>query len=284
MPPRATWKGHLKLSLVSFGVRLYNATSSASRISLNQLHKDCNQRLRQKMHCPSHGEVDRAEIVKGYEFEKGRYVVVEPDDLEKIQIETTKTIEITQFIDRDELRPVYRNAPYYVAPDGAVAEEAFRVVRVALERAGKIGIGQFVLAGREHVIAIEPDGRGLRMTTIRASNEVRAGEPYFEEITDGELDADHLKLAEELIKSKTAPLDTSIFRDRYQDAMLEIIKAKIEGKEPVVIEEDEAAPSLNFMDALKASVAEATGKKKSVRKKPPAKSVKKAAGKTRKKA
>jgi DNA end-binding protein Ku len=284
MAPRATWKGHLKLSLVSFGVRLYNATSTGSRVGLNQLHKGCNQRLRQKLHCPEHGEVDKSEIVKGYEFEKGRYVVVEPEDLEKIRIETTRTIEITQFIDEDELEPVYRGSPYYIAPDGAVSEEAFRVVREAMKKEGKIGIGQFVLGGREHVVALEVVGRGFRMTTLRAASEVRAPETYFEEIKNGAVDADQLALAESLVKSKSAPLDTSIFRDRYQDAMVEIIKAKVDGTEPAIIEEEQEARALSFMDALKASVAEAGTARKTTRKKPPAKSVTKTAAKKRKKA
>ena len=282
MPPRATWKGHLKLSLVSFAVRVYNATSSTSKVSLNQLHKDCNQRLRQKLVCPEHGDVERTDVIKGYEFEKGRYVPITADDLEHIQLETTRTIEITQFIDKDELRTIYLSAPYYIAPEGPVADEAFRVVREAMARAGKVGIGQFVLGGKEHVVALEVEGRGFRMTTLRSDNEVRSSDPYFEEISDGTLEDPHLELAEKLIKEKTTPLDTSRFRDRYQDALLEVIKAKIDGKEPAIIEETEAPPSLSFMDALEASLARPG--KKSTRKKPPAKSVKKTSAKKKKKA
>ena len=280
MPPRATWKGHMKLSLVSFAVRVYNATTSTSKIGLNQLHKDCNQRLKQKLVCPEHGDVERSDIIKGYEFEKGRYVPVTAEDLERIQLETTKTIEITQFIDREELRTIYLNAPYYIAPDGPVAEEAFRVVREAMARAGRVGIGQFVVGGREYVVALEVDGRGFRMTTLRSDSEVRSSEPYFEEIADGGVNESYLALAEKLVEEKTAELDTSKFRDRYQDALLEVIKSKVDGKTPAIIEETDAPPSLSFMDALEASLAA----KKSTRKKPPAKSVRKTAAKKKKKA
>ena len=278
MPPRATWKGHMKLSLVSFAVRVYNATTSTSKISLNQLHKDCNQRLKQKLVCPEHGDVERSDIIKGYEFEKGRYVPVTTDDLEAIQLETTKTIEITQFIDQDELLTIYLNAPYYIAPEGPVAEEAFRVVREAMARAGKVGIGRFVVGGREHLVALEVDGRGFRMTTLRSDSEVRRSDAYFEEISDGELDETHLALAEKLVSEKTAELDTTKFRDRYQDALLDVIKAKVDGKKPAIIEEADTPPSLSFMDALEASLAA----KKTTRKKPPAKSVKKTGAKKKK--
>ena len=167
MPPRATWKGHLKLSLVTIAVRVYNATSSAGRIMLNQLHKDCNCRLKQQMVCPIHGNVERGDIVKGYEYEKDRYVVIDPEDLERVQVETTKAIEITSFVDPGELDPIYLNAPYYLAPDGPVAEGAFRVIREAMLKTGKVGIGRFVIGGREHFVALDVKDRGLVMTTLR---------------------------------------------------------------------------------------------------------------------
>jgi DNA end-binding protein Ku len=266
MPPRATWKGHVKLSLVSFAVRVYNATGSASKISLNQLHKGCNQRLRQKLVCPEHGDVEKSEIVKGYEFEKGRYVVVDPEDLERIQLETTKTIE------------------NYVAPDGPVAEEAFRVIRDAMRKVNKIGIGRFVVGGKEQLVALDVEGRGLLMTTLRSAAEVRGSDAYFEDIPNGAIDGKQLELAEELIKGRTAELDTSTFVDRYQEAMLGVIKAKVEGKEPQIVEEVEMANPLSFMDALEASLGRAAAEKKKTRKKPPAGSVKKTARQVRKKA
>lgn len=280
MPPRATWKGHLKLSLVAIPVRVYNATTSAGRISLNQLHKGCNSRLRQQMVCPIHGNVERSEITKGYEYEKDRYVIIEPEELERIQLATTKAIEITQFVDRDELEPIYLSAPYYIAPDGPVAEEAFRIVREAIDKSGKIGIGHYVIAGREYLVSIEVKGRGLLMTTLRSTGEVRKPESYFEEIANGTVDKGKLKLAADLIKSMTGPLDTSQIKDRYQEALLGVVKAKAEGAEPTFVESVEVEGGFNFMEALKASIDRAPGgkapagkKKKVTRKKPPAKSV-----------
>ncbi|MHC5002728.1 MAG: non-homologous end joining protein Ku [Planctomycetota bacterium] len=283
MPPRAIWKGHLRLSLVTIGVRLHNATSSASRISFNQLHKECHHRLRQQMICPEHGPVDRSEIVKGYEYEKGRYVIVEQSDIDAVKLETTKVIEITQFVDPGELNPIFFGSPYYLAPDGKVNEEAFRVMREAMTHTGKVGIGRLVLAGREHIIALRVEGRGFVLTTLRSDEEVRGAEPYFEDIEDGQVDETKLKLAEQLIGMSESPLDTSQFKDRYQQALLEIIKTRLEGEEPAVAEEAEVGPSLNFMDALKSSLEASETRKKVSRKKPPARSKSAAARKKKKK-
>ncbi len=288
MPPRATWKGHLKLSLVTIAVRAYNATTSASRITLKQLHKGCNSRLRQQMVCPIHGNVDRADIAKGYEHEKDRYVIIEADELTRIQAQTTKAIEVTQFVDPSELQPIYLNAPYFLAPDGPVAEEAYRVIREAMRNSGKVGIGRFVIAGREHTVALEVRDRGLLMTTLRATEEVRNPHTYFEEITNGKVDKSQLKLATDLIKNLSGTLDTTEFKDRYQEALLGIVKARIEGSEPAFVDAVAEDRTFNFMEALKASVkgkpARAAGAKKAPRKKPPAKSVRPTTKKKRKKA
>ncbi|MCG3125516.1 MAG: Non-homologous end joining protein Ku [Phycisphaerae bacterium] len=269
MPPRASWKGQIRLSLVSFPVCLYNATSGAARISMNQLHRDCHRRLKQQMTCPEHGPVERADIVKGYEYEKDRYVIVEESDLESIKLETTKCIEMTQFIDEDELDPIYSETPYFVAPDGPMAQDAFRVIREAMRRNGKIGIGRVVMAGRENIVSLKVHERGFMLTTLRAADEVRHAAPYMEDIRDGEVDKDQLKLAEQLIESREAPYDPSQLRDRYQDALLAMIKAKIEGSAPVVVQEAEAGRVINLMEALKQSLADAP-----LRKKPAARSVK----------
>lgn len=272
MPPRASWKGQLKLSLVSIPVCLYNAITSSSRVSMNQLHKGCNRRLKQQMVCPEHGNVDRADIVKGYEYEKDRFVIIEEEDLESIKIETNKTIEITQFVDADELDSIYLDAPYYVAPDGPMAEDAFRVVREAMKKSGKVAIGRVVMSSREHVVTISPDGPGFRMSTLRTADEVKASGQYFEAIREAEVPKDHLALAEQLIAGISAPLDLSQFHDRYQDAMLTMIKAKIAGTTPVAAPEVEVGQVINLMEALKQSVATAAAQKK-----PPAASVKRPA-------
>lgn len=286
MPPRANWKGHLKLSLVAIPVRVFNATSSAERISLNQLHKGCNSRLRQQMVCPIHGNVGREDIVKGYEYEKDRYVIIDPEEIEKIQVATTKAIEITQFVDPGELDPMLLDAPYYVAPDGPVAEEAFRVVREAIRKSGLVGIGRYVIGGREHQVAIQVKDRGLLMTTLRAASEVRNAAPYFEEIRNGEVDKGQLKLAADLIRNMSSSLDTAEITDRYQTALLGVVKAKIAGTAPSIVEAVEVDRTFNFMDALKASIEGAAPKAAAAKKakKPPAKSVEPAAKKKRKKA
>lgn len=279
MAPRASWKGQLRLSLVSFPIRLHNALTSTGQISLNQLHRDCGRRLRQQMICPEHGPVDRSEIAKGYEFEKDKYVLIDDSDLEKIKIETQKTIELLQFIDADELDPIYHENYYFVGPDGPVAQDAFRVIREAMARNKKVGIGRVVMSNREHIVALWPEGQGFMLATLRYADEVRAAAPYFEDIRQGDVDAAHLKLAEQLIENHTAPLDMTQFKDRYQEALLAVIRAKIEGSEPIVAQEEQAGQVINLMDALKASVQQAD------RKKPPAPSIKPAkaakAGKTK---
>ena len=277
MPPRASWTGHLRLSLVSLPVRLYNATTTSGRVSLNQLHKDCNRRLRQQMVCPEHGEVDRADIVKGYEFEKDRYVVVEETDLAKVRLETNKVIELVQFVNADELDRMYLDAPYYVAPDGAVAEEAFHVIREAMRMAKKVGIARVVMANRERVCSLEAGDKGFVLTTMRYAAEVRGPAAYFDELKIGTIGKDQLKVAQQLIEGISEPFDPSQFNDRYEDGMLAMIKAKIEGTEPVVSQEPEVGQIINLMEALKQSVA-------TIKKKPAAPSIKAAAKKPAKKA
>lgn len=268
MPPRASWTGHLRLSLVSFPVRMYNATSSTARISLNQLHKDCGQRLKQQMVCPEHGEVSRDDIVKGYEFEKGRFVVIGDADLEKIELETDKVLEVLQFIDANELDTICLSSPYFMAPDGPVAEHAFVVIRDAMRKTNKVAIGRVVMHGKEQIFAVRPKDKGLLLTTLKSATEVRGSEAYFEDIRDADVSKDELKLAEQLITNSTAPFNLAEFKDRYEEALMEVINSKIAGKEPIFEQREEVAKVINLMDALKQSVAQAT------KKKPPAKKAK----------
>ena len=274
MPPRAMWTGQLRLSLVSFGVRLYAATESAQRVSMNQLHKDCHQRLRNQLVCPVHGPVKREEIEKGYEYEKDSYVIINPSDLESLKLASTKTIELVQFVGEDEIEPLYINAPYYLGPDGPVAEEAFRVIREAMRRSKKVGIGKFVLHGRENLVALRVSGKGFLLTTLRYASEVRRGEQFFADVKDGQVDKEQIKLAESIMKAKTGKFEPGKFKDLYKDAFFEIVKAKIEGEQPVFVEEEEAPKTFNFMDALKQSVTEA--QQAAPRKKPTKRTAKKA--------
>jgi DNA end-binding protein Ku len=289
MPPRAIWTGQLRLSLVSFGVRLYAATESATRVSMNQLHKGCNQRVRNQLVCPVHGSIDRDQIVKGYEYEKDKYVILAQEDLDAIKLPSGRTIDLVQFVGEGEIDPLYIDAPYYLGPDGPVAEEAFRVIREALREAGKVGIGKLSLHGREHAVMVRPSGKGFLLSTLRYASEVRGGDQFFSDVSDGAADREQLKLAQSIMQSKTAPFDPSAFGDRYQQAFFEIVKAKIQGEQPVLVEHEEAPSTFNFMDALRLSVEEAqraaAGKPaapaKAARKKPPAASVSRSRRKAR---
>ncbi|MDX2148365.1 MAG: Ku protein [Planctomycetota bacterium] len=259
MAPRAYWTGNLKISLVTFGVRLYSATTESEKIRLNQLHKDCNSRIRMPTTCPIHGQVDRSEIVKGYEFEKDKYVVVEQDELDKIKLRSEKTIELTKFVPVESIQDVYLDSTYYVAPDGPVSEEPFRVVREALDEAGAAGIGKLTLAGRERPVLVRPGGRGFALVTLHAANEVRDASPYFDEIKEGPINREYMDLATTLIRGKMGRFDPSEFRDRYQDALVELVKSKVAGQAPVIVQEEDLPATFNFAEALRQSLAHSDG-------------------------
>lgn len=268
MAARASWKGYLKLSLVSCPVRLYTATTSTNRISFNMLHKETHNRVQMKPHDPELGEVSRADLVKGYEFEKDRYVVVSDDELDKIEIESTKTINIEQFVNDDEVDPLYLDSPYFMAPDGPVAEETYRVIHAAMHQKGKAAIARVVLARREHPVLINVRDKGFSMFTLRSDAEVRSHEEAFEDIgSDKKIDPMMLKMAEQIIEQFQAPFDVKKFNDRYQEALLEVVQAKIKGERPVFAKAPERGKVINLMDALKRSLEEASATQK-----PPARS------------
>ena len=271
MAPRATWKGYLKLSLVSCPVRLHNATTTVNRISFNWLHKDTSNRVQMKPYDPELGQVERSDLVRGYEFEKDRYVVVDAEDLEKIQIESTRTITIEEFVDAADVDPMFLDSPYYLAPDGPIADETFRVIREAMQARGKAALGRVVLSGRERRVIITARGAGLLLTTLRVASEVRAQDEYFADIAEGNLDAEALKLAELIISQNEGRWDSSAFEDQYQKELLEIVKAKIKGTKPVVTKAPDRGKVVNLMDALKQSLDEGSLKK------PPARSTRRKA-------
>ncbi|MBE0535649.1 MAG: Ku protein [Phycisphaerae bacterium] len=273
MPPKATWKGNLKISLISFPVRIYSAISSTNKISFHQLHKGCGKRINYKKSCPTHGELDKSEIARGYEFEKGRYIILEESDFDKVKLETTKTIEIRQFIPADTLNCIYTDSAYYVAPDGPVAEEAFRVIREAMRDTHKTGVGQVAMRDREYLLALQVYQKGFLLTTLHYADEVRNAAPYFEDIEDAPVPEDQLQLAEHLVENKSGTFDPSQFKDKYNDALLAVIKAKISGEEPPVVQEQEAREVGGLMDALKQSISETEAERGKT--KPPARSVKK---------
>jgi DNA end-binding protein Ku len=264
MKPRSVWTGHLKISLLTIPIRVYTALNEADKITFNQLHKDCHERLKQHLVCPIHGKVEREHIAKGYEVEKDRFVVMDSVDLDAVKLETTHTIDLAQFIKPEELDPVFLDVPYFVGPDGPVSLESFAIIREALHRAKRIGVGRVVLSGREKPVAIKPLGKGLLMTTLRYAAELRQPAAYFDDLAQPQLDPGQLALARQLIENKTAKFDPAVFTDRYQAALLDLIKAKLNGNPPVQV--CSAAPAgqiVNLMEALKQSVEE-TGKVKAL--------------------
>ncbi len=259
MAMRPSWSGNLKLSLITVPIRLYRAVSSTARTSLNMLHEGCNQRIHYKYTCPVHGEVDKDDIVKGYQYERGKYVVLDEETLDKVKVETSRTLEIVQFVAGKELDPVYLDTPYYLAPDGPVAEEAFRVIREAMRESGKAGIGRVTMAGHEHLAAIHPKGKGLLLTTLHYAQEVRSEAAYFAEIRESAVNEEELDLARQLIENKSKAFDPSAFHDRYEEALHQAIEAKIKGREPEVVQVEEAGKVVDFMEALKRSLAQEKG-------------------------
>lgn len=257
MAPRSSWKGHLKLSLVSCPVRLFNATSRSEKVAFHLLQKDTHNRIQMKPHDPELGPVERADLVKGYEYEKDQYVVFSDEDFEKIQIDSSKAIVIEKFVDAKEVDPIYLDAPYYLAPDGAVAEETFRVIQHAMRDKDKVALSRIVLANRERLIALTCRDRGFLMMTLRTADEVRDSKDYFTDIKDEEPEAEMLDLAEKLIEQKSGKFDPSEFKDRYQDAVIEMVKAKIKGQEPVLAKAPERGKVINLMDALRRSLEDA---------------------------
>ncbi|MGI9014167.1 MAG: Ku protein [Phycisphaerales bacterium] len=283
MPPRAMWTGQLRLSLVSIGVRMYAATESSNRVAMNQLHKDCHQRIKNQTVCPTHGPIPRSEIVKGYEYEKDSYVIIEDDDLQALRLESKKTIDLVQFVDAGEIDPMFIDSPYFIGPDGPVAEEPYRVIREAMRESGKVGIGKLVMSGRERMVALDVHGKGFVLTTLRFATEVRQPDAYFNDIKEDAVEAEQVELARSIIKTKTSEFEPDKFADKYAEAFFEVVKQKVAGEAPIIVEEDAAPSAFNFMEALKQSVADveaakSDGKKKRSRttpKKPAAKSVSK---------
>jgi DNA end-binding protein Ku len=262
MAARPTWKGFLKVSLVSVPVRVYPATDAAATLRFNQLHAECQTRIQQKKWCPTHGrEVSNTEIVKGYEFEKGRYVVMTDDDLAKARPESTRVINLFRFTDAAAIDPVHVERSYYLAPDGGMAAEAFAVLREGMK--GKAGIGKLALYGREYLVAVQPREQGLVMYTLRHAKEVRSMNAIDElaEVPKN-VKADEVKLAQQVIGTFEGDLDLAEFRDDYQAELRRIIDAKIAGDEVVVPAEEAPAKVVNLMEALRKSLDTVSGSKK----------------------
>jgi DNA end-binding protein Ku len=254
--PRASWSGFLRLSLVTCPVYLTPATTEAKRIRLNQLNSETGNRVSQRLVDSKTGEeLSRDQIVKGFEFDRDRYVTLSDDELRDLKIDSSKIIELDRFVSRDEVDPLYLDTPYYVYPDGQIAGETFRVIGEAMTRADKVGLGRIVLANRERQVLIEPRGAGLVMSTLRAKDEVRAAD-FEDQAGEGEVDPDLVALAATIIERKAGAFDPSGFHDHYQEALHELVQSKLKGEVTAAPEEAEEPPKvINLMDALKRSLA-----------------------------
>lgn len=260
---RPVWSGHIRLSLVSLPVKLYSATESGSRLSFRQIHEPSGKPIKYEKVVPGVGPVDREEIVRGFEVEKDRYVLLEDEDFDEIKLEQRKTLDLVQFVDACEIDPIYFHRPYYVAPDGEMAEEGFVVIREALRRERKVGLGQMVMRGREYIGALKPCGRGLLLETLRFEEELRRADPYFAEIEDIDPPEELLDLATELIGRKTAPFDAGVFEDQYSKALQELVERKAKGKSLTVAGADSKGERggevIDLMAALRQSLGETKG-------------------------
>ncbi|WP_370213898.1 Ku protein [Roseovarius sp.] len=265
MAPRALWKGQLRLSLVSIPVEIFSATKSASRVSFRQIHKPSGKRIRYEKSVPGIGPVKTEDIVKGYEVEEDEYILLDPEEIDAIKLETKKTFELVQFVDACEISPLYFDKPYYITTSDELAQDAYRVVRDALREANKVGLGQVTMRGKEYLAAVKPCGDGLLMETLHYEDELREAEDIFTDIKDEKVDKELLEVARSLIDRKSAPFDAAAYRDQYAEAMQDLLDAKIKNKKSprVRASDDDGGGGDNVVDlmsALKKSLKEA-GKK-----------------------
>jgi DNA end-binding protein Ku len=258
--PRAYWKGYLKLSLVSCPIALYPATSEREKISFNQLNKETGNRIRyKKVDAETGDDVEQANIIKGYEVAKDHYIEITPDELEAVAIESKRTIDIEQFVPRDQIDELYIRDPYYIAPDGEVGQQAFAVIREAIRKEGMVAVGKVVFTSREHIIALEARDKGMLGVTLRYPYEVRKQADYFEDIKDEKVPKDMLDLALHIVETKRGDFDPENFEDQYEQALKEIIEKKAAGEKIERPKEPARSNVVNLMDALRASVKAESG-------------------------
>jgi DNA end-binding protein Ku len=281
---RAYWKGFLRLSLVSIGVELYNAVDPGSSLTLNQIHKPTGRRIRYTKTVEGVGEVDSADIVKGYQIESNHYVVLEPEELEAIKLESKKTVDLVQFVKREDVPVGFFERPYYLVPADDHATEGYLVIREALAKSGKLGMGQITLSGREHLALVGPVDKGLGLEIIRYADELRPARAYFDDLPEMKLDPEMIRLASELIERKSGPFTPEQFSDRYATALQDLVARKAKGQTIAVPERSEKPSNVvNLMEALRKSVSSDARKPTarpaaSGRASPPASSKKRAGG------
>ena len=255
MAPRAYWKGYLKLSLVSCPVALFPASSEREKIRFHQINKATGNRIKyRKVDAETEEEVDASDIIKGYEVGKGEYIELEPEELEAVAIESTRTLEIDQFVPKNEIDELYLNNPYYIVPDGEVGQQAFAVIREAIRKEGTVALGRVVFTSREHVIALEPRGKGLLGITLRYPYEIRKEDQYFDDIEDEKIPKDMLELASHIVETKSGHFNPQKFEDHYEEELKALLKKKQAGEKIEAPKEREPAKVISLMDALRRSV------------------------------
>ena len=260
MAARPYWKGQLRLALVSIPVEIYSATKSGASVTFRQIHEPSGKPVKYVKSVPGIGPIDVDDIMKGYEYEKGNFVLLAEDELEAVKLESKKTLELTLFVPADDIDVTYYEKPYYVVPADDLANEAFIVLREALKRTKMVGLGQLSMRGREYVVSIKPCGKGILMETLRYADELAKAQSYFSEIPSDKPDTELLELAESLIAKKTGDFDPAQFKDRYIDALKDLVQRKLKAKGRKIVAEDEPdAPSgkgnvIDLMAALKKSL------------------------------
>jgi DNA end-binding protein Ku len=255
MAYRPTWQGHLKLSLVTCPVALFTATNSAGDVHFNLINPKTNNRIKMITTDPDTGPIERSELVKGYEVSKGEYILLTNDEINSVKLESTKTIDIERFVAEGEIDRLYWDNPYFLAPDGKMAQEAFGVIRTAMEKSGQIALGRVVIGTRERILALEPRGRGILAYTIRSDAEVRNPDEIFDSISAAKPDAAMISIAEAIIEQKEGPFDPNQFVDRYEEALQALIEDKKKGHKPAKVAEPDATNVVDLMSALRASLA-----------------------------
>ena len=291
---RPVWKGQIRLSLVSIPVELFSAARTGAKPSFRQIHEPTGKPIHYEKVVAGVGPVDKDEIIKGFEYEKGDYVLLTDDEIDAVKLETRKTLELTQFVDACEIDPIYYDKSYFVVPTDELAEDAFRVIRDALRTSKKVGLGQLAMRGKEYLAAITPSGTGLMLETLHYEDEIRKADPFFSQISSKKAEADLLEVAEALIAKKSAPFEASAFKDHYQAALHELIGRKLKNKGRKITAEDDDEPKrpsganvVDLMSALKESLeggGKSTARKPAAKKAPAKTAAKKPAATTRKKA
>ena len=270
MALRPYWSGTIRLSLVSLPVNMYLAVNRQRTIAFHEIYKPTGERVHHAL-MAGDKQVDRDDLVKGYEVEKGEYVLIEPEEIKELKIPSSQVLDIAEFVGVDEIDDVYIETPYFIAPDGKGNDLTFSVIRDALRAAKKVAVGQLAIGGRERLCRIRPFGSGMVLETLRYEEELREEDPYFDEIRDRKPDSEEVELAQELIKRKTKRFDAGQFHDHYREALQELINARIEHREPREVMEDKpTAKVINLMDALRQSLREKDGDEPAVEKEKPA--------------